>query len=230
MSQPLRVAVIGATGRFGSAACSAIEASAGFTLVGRFNSRDDWPTLVRELRVDVALEATHAGLGARHGQALLKAGANIVLATSGITQEAEAELDARARELSRGGLIVPNFSVGAMLLMRASTEFAKRVPASEIIEMHHDKKRDAPSATALETAQRMRAARPQPSAPVPIHSLRLPGLVAHQEVLFSAPGELLSLRHDLFSPEAYAPGIVAALRYAANVRGVLRGIEHAFED
>ncbi|MEO6709451.1 MAG: dihydrodipicolinate reductase C-terminal domain-containing protein [Planctomycetota bacterium] len=228
MSSPLRVAVVGASGKLGSAACAAIEACAEFALVGRFQSRDDWPLRVRELKVDVALEATRAGLGLDHALRLLDAGANIVLATSGISLEDQSVLDARARELSRGGLIVPNFSLGAMLLMRACAEFAAKFPASEIIEMHHDKKRDAPSGTALETERRMRCARPQPSAAVPIHSVRLPGLYAHQEVLFSGPGEVLSIRHDLFSPQAFAPGILAALRYAAKARGVQRGIELAF--
>jgi 4-hydroxy-tetrahydrodipicolinate reductase len=184
---------------------------------------------VRELRVDVAIEATRAGLGLEHGLLLLDAGANIVVATSGITLEEQSVLDARAREVLRGGLIVPNFSLGAMLLMRACEQFARHFPATEIIELHHDKKRDAPSATALETARRMREARAQPGEAVPIHSVRLPGLCAHQEVLFSRAGEVLTVRHDLISAQAYAPGIQASVRHAAQARGVLRGIEQAFE-
>jgi 4-hydroxy-tetrahydrodipicolinate reductase len=228
VSEPLRVAVIGAGGRLGQAACLAVESARDFQLVGRFGSGDDWRTGLREAKADVVLEATRAGLGKQHGLAVLDAGANLVLATSGISMEDQAELEARARALGRGGLIVPNFSLGAMLLLRASAEFAKHFPAVEIIELHHDRKRDAPSGTALETARRMDESRPPTSAPVPIHSVRLPGLYAHQEVLFSGQGELLTLRHDLFSPQAFAPGIVAAVRYAAKATGMARGIEHAF--
>ena len=228
MSRALRIAVVGAGGRLGSAACEAIASMADFELVGRFGSKDDWRTAVRERQVEVALECTRAGLGAQHGLALLDAGANVVIATSGISLEDQALLDAHARSLSRGGLIVPNFSMGVMLLLRACEEFAKTFAASEIIELHHDKKRDAPSGTALETARRIQVARGPASAPVPVHSVRLPGLYAHQTVLFSGPGEVLSLRHDQSSAEAFAPGIVAALRFAAGARGIERGIEHAF--
>ncbi len=228
MSTKLRIAVIGAGGRLGSAACAAIERCADLELIGRFASPDNWAVQVRELRVDVALEATRAGLGCAHGITLLEAGAQIVLASSGISLQDQAQLDLRARELGRGGLIVPNFSLGAVLMMRVCAEWAKHFPAAEIIELHHPKKFDAPSGTALETARRMAEARAEPSAMLPIHSVRLPGLYAHQEVLFGAPGELLSVRHDLCSSEAFTPGILAALRYAAAARGVSRGIEHAF--
>lgn len=228
MSALLRIAVIGAGGRLGKAAVAAITACSEFDLVGEFGPQDDWAAQVRERRVDVALEATRAGLGLAHGLALLDAGAQIVLATSGISVQDQTQLDGRARQLGRGGLIVPNFSLGAMWMMRLAAELAKHFPAAEIVELHHAKKHDAPSGTALETARRMAEARGRPAESVPTHSVRLPGLYAHQEVLFGAPGELLSVRHDLFSGEAFAPGIVAAIRYAAGARGVLRGIEHAF--
>ncbi len=228
MTAKLRVAVIGAGGRLGSAAAAAIERALDLELVARFTSQDRWAVQVRQLRVDVALEATRAGLGLAHGIALLEAGAQIVLATSGISPEDQAQLDRRARELGRGGLIVPNFSLGAVLMMRVCAQLAKHFPASEIIEFHHPKKYDAPSGTALETSRRMGEARAEPGAAPPIHSVRLPGLYAHQEVLFGAPGELVSVRHDLHSSEAFVPGILAALRYAAEARGVSRGIEHAF--
>jgi 4-hydroxy-tetrahydrodipicolinate reductase len=228
LSAALRIAVIGAAGRLGRAACAAIDAAQDLQLVGRFGSRDPWPAAVREQKIDVALECTRAGLGLANGLSLLEAGAHVVIATSGISLADQARLDERARALALGGLIVPNFSLGAMLMLKACEEFAKSFAAAEIIELHHDKKRDAPSGTALEAARRMQAARGENSAEVPIHSVRLPGLYAHQEVLFSAPGELLTLRHDLLSAEAFAPGMLAALRYAARARGIERGIEHAF--
>lgn len=229
MKRNLRIAVVGAGGRLGQAACTAIEAQRDLELVLRLGSGDDWALRVRELRVDVCLEATRAGLGLAHGLALLEAGAQVVIATSGVSAEDERALDLRARQLGRGGLIVPNFSLASMFLMRISAELAAHYPAAEIIELHHERKADAPSGTALETARRMEAARGPESPKVPTHSVRLPGLYAHQEVLFGAPGELLSLRHDLFTTDAFVPGILAALRYAADARGIQRGIEHAFK-
>jgi 4-hydroxy-tetrahydrodipicolinate reductase len=225
--QPIAVAVIGASGRLGRCACAALEGDAGWRLVAGFSSRDDWPRRIRELAPLVALDATRAGLGFEHGRILLEAGVRPVIGTSGVTPEETAELDrlARAREL--GGLVVPNFSLGALLLARAAEDLARHFAKAEIVELHHDKKRDAPSGTALETARRIERARGEDRASVPIHSVRLPGLYAHQEVLFGSPGELVTLRHDMLGPEAFGPGILASLAYAAAARGVARGLERA---
>lgn len=226
------MAVIGARGRLGAAACAILERAgpeAGLELVGRFTREDPWPRLVRELQIDVALEATRAGLGREHGLVLLEAGAHVVIATSGVEEQDEILLDRRARELGRGGLIVPNFSLGAALLMREAARLAPHFAQVEIIERHHARKLDAPSATARETARRIVAARGAQRGSVPIHSVRLDGLQARQEVQFGSPGETLTLVHDVSSPEAYGPGILSALRCVAGRLGVARGIEHAFD-
>jgi 4-hydroxy-tetrahydrodipicolinate reductase len=137
-----------------------------------------------------------------------------------------AELDSLARALGLGGLVVPNFSLGMVLLQRAALDFARHMPDVEIIELHHQRKKDAPSGTASDTARKLSAARPGRGA-VPIHSVRLPGHYAHQEVLFGAPGESLTLRHDMASPEAFGPGLLLAAKHAARAVGVARGLEHA---
>lgn len=221
-----RVAVLGAGGRLGGVACATLREAAGIEWVGGFGSRDDWRTAIADLRVDVLFEATRAGLGAIHGREALERGVRIVIGTSGLDDRDLAQLDALARSRSLGGLIVPNFSMGALLMMQAAERIARHFAEAEILELHHPAKLDAPSGTARETARRIEAARAQPH-PVPIHSVRLSGLYAHQSVLFGAPGETLSVRHDMQGPAAFAPGIVAAVRYAAGAHGVQRGLEHA---
>ena len=147
-----------------------------------------------------------------------------VIGTSGVTREEALRLDRRARELELGGLVVPNFSLGMLHVQHAAAELARHFERAEIVELHHDKKKDAPSSTARDTAERLGALR---GRPIPIHSVRLPGLYAHQEVLFGAPGELVTLRHDTLTPEAFCPGILLALRHATRARGVAFGLEAA---
>ncbi len=228
----LRVAVIG-RGRLGGFAAALLDATPGFRCAGSYASGDDWRSAVAAGDVDVALEATVAGRGEEHGLALLERGVRPVVGTSGVGPEGAARLDARARELGLGGLVVPNFSLGALLLARAVEAVAAHLPDAEIVELHHAGKRDAPSATARELARAVeRARRAAPDAPagdVPIHSVRLPGLHAHHEVLLGGQGESLTLRHDVHGPEAFGPGLLRALRHAATARGVAYGLEPALD-
>jgi 4-hydroxy-tetrahydrodipicolinate reductase len=127
-----------------------------------------------------------------------------IVGTTGMGEDELEALDRRARFRSLQLLVVPNFAIGAVLMMRFAEEAAKYLPRAEIVELHADTKRDAPSGTAKATAERID---PQ----VPIHSVRLPGLVAHQEVLLGGKGQLLTIRHDAFSREAYVPGVLLAL-------------------
>lgn len=228
-----RVAVFGAGGKLGRYACEVVAGDGGLELVARADSGEDLAAVVREARADVVFESTVAGLGARHARIALECGARPLVATSGVSAAEVAELDALARRLGLGGLYAPNLSRGMWLLQRMVEEAARHVSACEIVELHHDRKKDAPSGTAADTARRIRAVRAQKSAAeserdVPIHSVRLPGLLAHQEVMFGAPGEILTLRHDALSSEAYAPGIRAGLRYAAASSGFASGIGLAF--
>ncbi|MBI5431962.1 MAG: 4-hydroxy-tetrahydrodipicolinate reductase [Planctomycetes bacterium] len=242
MSAKLAVAVIGANGRLGRFACELVRGSSEFELVAAYGRGDDWGASIVSSGARIAFEATVAGQGARHGLALLAAGVRPLIATSGVTDAENAELDRVARERGLGGLVVPNFSLGSVLLQLFAVQAAKHFAEAEIVEGHHPRKRDAPSGTALETARRMALARGadpdvREAAREPargervggttIHSLRLSGLYAHQEVVLAGPGETLTLRHDMSGPAAFAPGIVAALRYAARCDGVARGLELA---
>lgn len=141
-----------------------------------------------------------------HGNAVaaLAAGVPCVIGTTGLTDQDLGELDRQARESRVPCFVAPNFALGAVLMMRFAAEAARSFPAAEIIELHAETKLDAPSGTARATAARM-------GGNVPIHSVRLPGLVAHQEVILGGPGETLTIRHDTTSREAFVPGVLLAL-------------------
>ena len=225
------VVLVGAEGRLGRFAREVIEGAPDLELAHALDRGDDLESgLARRLAekpASLALEATQAGLGAVHAAALLRAGLRPVVGTSGVTPSEVRELDTLARGLDLGGLVVPNFSLGMWLLQELALRAARHLPAVEIIERHHAAKLDAPSGTALDTRARLEALE-QVDA-VPIHSVRLPGLYAHQEVQFGGPGETLTLRHDMQGPAAFGPGILAALRYTRRAQGVGVGIGLAFD-
>ena len=220
----LRVAVVGARGRLGRFACELLRADPAFELVAELSREHDLAAVLGECGARVALDATVAGLGVAHGRAMLAAGVRAVIGTSGVSRAEAAELDQLARAANLGGIVVPNFSLGMACLNRAAQALAASFTSVTIVERHRETKRDAPSASARDTAERLERLR---GGPVPILSVRAPGLYAHQEVLFGAPGETLTLRHDMLGPEAFGPGIVAALRYAEHARGVAFGLEAA---
>lgn len=224
---PPRVAVVGARGRMGRFACALIARNGSFALAAEIERGDELAAVLVECGASLALDFTEAGLGARHARTMLERGVRPVIGTSGVSAEEVAALDLLARERGLGGLVVPNFSLGMLLLQRAAVEIATHFADCEIVELHHATKKDAPSATSLDTAGRVERARGAHRGRVPIHSVRLPGLFAHQEILFGAAGEALTLRHDVRSPEAFGPGILAALAYATGARGIVSGLDRA---
>lgn len=242
MSGPrIKVAVIGARGRLGSFACRLFESSRAFELVGAWERSDDWIRAAPSSGARVVFEATRAGQGFAHGQALLELGLRPVIATSGVSPDEVQALDSLARQRDLGGIVVPNFSLGAWLMQRAAELFAPHFAQAEIVEAHHTRKADAPSGTALDTARRIArsragagaaafsavasdAARGEVRDGVALHSLRIEGVYARQEVLFSGPGEVLAVRHEMGGPEAFAPGIERAMHFAAECRGMHLGI------
>jgi len=150
---------------------------------------------------DAAVDFTGPDLVVPNVLRALDAGVPCVIGTSGATLE---DVDARGRERGLPVFFAPNFAIGAVLMMRLAAEAAAYLPRVEIVELHNEAKKDAPSGTARATADLI-------PGEVPIHSVRLPGLVAHQEVLFGGEGQLLTIRHDAFSREAYVPGVLLAL-------------------
>jgi 4-hydroxy-tetrahydrodipicolinate reductase len=153
---------------------------------------------------DAAVDFTSPASVQGNAEACLSAGVACVIGTTGLSDDGIASLDRLGRANDVACFIVPNFAVGAVLMMRFAEEAARHMPHGEIVELHHDTKVDAPSGTARATAERMGGA-------VPIHSVRLPGLIAHQEVILGALGQYLTIRHDTTSREAFVPGVLIAL-------------------
>ena len=188
----MRICLYGAGGKVGAVLAPALSA-AGHEVV---DGRADGPS-----GCDVAIDFTRPDAVLENAAACLAAGVPLVVGTSGFDHEA---LDRAARDAGVPCFYAPNFAVGAVLMMRFAEEAARSLSRAEIVELHAETKLDAPSGTAKATAARM-------GGDVPIHSVRLPGLVAHQEVILGGPGETLTIRHDTTSREAFVPGVLKAL-------------------
>jgi len=204
----IRVGVAGAAGRMGATTCEAVESADDLTLAARIDPELDveLPDVLGE--VDVVVDFTTPDSAPGNVRAAVDAGVHIVVGTSGFDH-------GPLREVAEGGgdgnvLVVPNFAIGAVLMMRFAAEAAKHMPEIEIIELHHDGKLDAPSGTAKRTADLIGEAGGHVHEP--IHSVRLPGLVAHQEVLLGGQGQTLSIRHDSIDRTSFMPGVLLAVR------------------
>jgi 4-hydroxy-tetrahydrodipicolinate reductase len=168
---------------------------------------------------DAAVDFTRPDAVRANVERCLEAGVACVVGTTGLDEDDVAELDRRARDHGVACFIAPNFALGAVLMMRLAAAAVKHLPRAEIVELHDERKLDAPSGTAKATAKLL-------GGEVPIHSVRLPGLVAHQEVLLGGEGQLLTIRHDTHSREAFAPGVLLALeRLPSLPAGVTVGLE-----
>ena len=194
----MRVLLLGARGKVGSVLAPKLEAAGHeVTPVGRGDEVDPGGH-------DAAVDFTRPDAVRGNAERCLHRGVPCVLGTTGLREKDLLALDALARERGVPCFFAPNFAVGAVLMLRFASEAARFLPRAEIVELHHETKLDAPSGTARATAARL-------PGDVPIHSVRLPGLVAHQEVLFGGPGQLLTIRHDTLSREAFVPGVLLAL-------------------
>jgi 4-hydroxy-tetrahydrodipicolinate reductase len=206
----IRVAVSGASGRMGSTTCAAVEGAEDMELVARID-----PSLGVELgpalsehRPDVLVDFSIPSSAVANIRTAVAAGVHVVVGTTGFDRD-------EIRGLEGANIfIAPNFAIGAVLMMLFAAQATKHMRAAEIIELHHDSKVDAPSGTAALTAQRMHEAAPDKPAP-PIHSVRLPGLVAHQEVILGDVGQTLTIRHDSLDRESFMPGVLLAVRRVA---------------
>ncbi|HEX5136783.1 MAG TPA: 4-hydroxy-tetrahydrodipicolinate reductase [Planctomycetota bacterium] len=237
-----RVLVVGAKGRVGSLVAKGVEAAKDLELAGAVDLGDDLAAAIARGKPDVAVDFTTPQSVFRNVSALLSARVHVVVGTTGMDEDRLRELDALARERGVACLVAPNFALGAVLMMRFAEEAARFYPWVEVVERHHEKKLDAPSGTASETARRIARSRKAPppavdeteTAPgarggrveeVPVHSMRLPGSIAHQEVWFGGPGETLVIRHDTVDREVFVPGVLLAARKIDGMKGLVRGLE-----
>jgi 4-hydroxy-tetrahydrodipicolinate reductase len=208
----IRVVVSGAAGRMGQTVCEAVEGAEDMELVGRAD-----PALGVELsevlgEADVVVDFTVPDIALDNVRACLDAGVHAVVGTTGFDLDAAREA---AEAADANCFVAPNFAIGAVLLMEVAQTIAPHMPECEVIELHHDRKLDAPSGTAKRTRELIDAA--GGNVHEPIHSVRLPGLVAHQEVIFGGEGQTLSLRHDSIDRHSFMPGVLLAVRRVANL-------------
>lgn len=261
MPDTIRVAVAGAAGRMGRASVRTIAAQqdmvlvaavghsaavgvdagthAGITPLGVVITADVEAALGAEVLVDFS----PGPAAARHAAAAIPAGVSPVIGGTGLSASDLTELSGLCEARGVGAVVAPNFAVGAVLMMEFARQAAPHFPRVEIIELHHDRKRDAPSGTAVKTAALIAGARGEAPAPpvkeeetiagarggraegIPVHSVRLPGLVAHQEVIFGGTGQTLTIRHDSISEESFMPGLLLAIRRVRSLPGLVYGLE-----
>ena len=249
----IRVCVVGAAGRMGSETVRAIANADDVELVQAIDNSAEGQAILGVTvegvfpyplkNFDVIVEFTHAESATDHAVKAAESGISPVIGASGLDANQQERVSAACRASGIGGILVPNFAIGAVLMMRFASEAAKWLPNVEVIEMHHDKKQDAPSGTAIRTAELISQARTtarnnDPTqvmkytgargslvADVPVHSVRLPGLVAHQLVVFGGEGELLSLRHDSMNRTSFMPGVLLAIRKVRSLSGFVVGLD-----
>jgi 4-hydroxy-tetrahydrodipicolinate reductase len=215
----IRVGVAGASGRMGQAACEAIEAAEDLTLSGRADPQLG-VTLAEILDdCDVVVDFTQPDTALDNARACIAAGVHVVIGTTGFDI---GELDGLK---GANVFVAPNFAIGGVLMMTFAAQAAKHMAKAEIIELHHDGKLDAPSGTAARTAALISEASGKPAPP--IHSVRLPGLVAHQEVIFGDVGQTLTIRHDTIDRNSFMPGLLLAVRRVSTLEeSPVVGLEH----
>jgi 4-hydroxy-tetrahydrodipicolinate reductase len=210
----IRVAVAGAAGRMGETVCAAVEAADDMELTGRADPRLD--TAVADVLdgADVLVDFTEPDTALANVREAVAAGVHAVVGTTGF------DVDELRGLRGANVFVAPNFAIGAVLMMRFAAEASTHMAKAEIIELHRDGKLDAPSGTAARTAELM-------DGEVPIHSVRLPGLVAHQEVILGDVGQTLTIRHDSIDRESFMPGVLLAVRkVGALPDSPVVGLEH----
>lgn len=237
------VAVLGARGRMGSETVRCVAEAEDLELVAALGSEDE---LVAAEQAAVVVDFTRPDVVMEHLRWCIQRGIHAVVGTTGFTEERLATVSEwLAASPGTGVVVAPNFSVGAVLMMHFAEQAARFYPSVEVVELHHPDKVDAPSGTATRTAERIAAARSRAGLDAPpdattseragargadvdgvrVHSVRMRGLVAHQEVLFGEAGETLSVRHDSFDRSSFMPGVLAAVRQVGERPGLTLGIE-----
>ncbi|MFL5781800.1 MAG: 4-hydroxy-tetrahydrodipicolinate reductase [Thermoleophilaceae bacterium] len=216
----INVAVSGAAGRMGATVCTAVEGADDMALVGRADPHLE--TALQDVLgdADVVVDFSEPESALGNARECLEAGVHCVMGTTGADFSALEGIGDGANLF-----VAPNFAIGAVLMMQAAQLAARHMPECEIVELHHDRKLDAPSGTAARTAELIREA--GGNVHEPIHSVRLPGLVAHQEVIFGGLGQTLTIRHDSIARESFMPGVLLAVRKVGSLeRSPTIGLEH----
>lgn len=240
----IRVIVNGANGKMGQLTVKTLSEHPDFTVVGCTQKEHDLTTQIKDHAADVVIDFTNAHSVLKNLAAIIQAGAHPVIGTSGLTETDVREFQKQCKQRQLGGIIAPNFSIGAVLLMKYAEDMVKYFPHVEIVELHHAGKLDSPSGTAMRTAERLATARG--AAPkttqntretikgargasyqdIPIHAVRLPGILASEQVIFGSMGETVTLKHDTIDRECYMPGIILACKKVLKLNELVYGLEH----
>ncbi|MBM7645270.1 4-hydroxy-tetrahydrodipicolinate reductase [Scopulibacillus daqui] len=267
MENKIRIVVAGPRGRMGTETIHMISKTPHFELAAAVDHKNEGMSIkdleglpdidapiytdikacFSNVETDVLIDLTHPEAGKAHLQAAVDYGVRPVIGTSGFTSEDVVRFEQEMEKKRLGGIIAPNFAIGAVLVMKFSQMASKYFPDVEIIELHHDQKRDAPSGTAVKTAELVQKVRESKQQGHPdeketiqgargaeieglhIHSVRLPGLVAHQEVLFGGEGELLTLRHDSFNRKSFMTGVRYAVETVMTLETLVYGLENILD-
>ena len=268
MAKDIKVIVCGALGKMGQAVVRAVDAEAGFKLVGAI-ARSGNPSIGKDIGLLCGISETHVKLSENlketlsksnpdvmvdftvpeivmvHAQIALKAGVGVVVGTTGMTKDDISELSKLSKQNSVGAIVAPNFAIGAVLMMKFAKEASKYFAHAEIIECHDEKKKDAPSGTSIKTAELMTEARKEfnrniittkeiikntrgglASSNINIHSLRLPGVVAHQETILAGAGQTLTIKHDSYDRTSFMPGVLMAIKKVMGLDHLIYGLEN----
>lgn len=260
----IKVVVSGAAGRMGREVVRAVSKTPGMTVVGAVDVghngedagslagigplgvvvRRDLENVLKETRADVMVDFTTAKAAPQNVRNAVACGVRPVVGTTGIPPDELHELEELSKGKGVGGVIAPNFAIGAVLMMHFAGIAARYLPAAEVIELHHNQKLDAPSGTALKTAEiiatnrgdakvedsteieKLSGARGGTLNDIHVHSIRLPGLVAHQEVIFGGLGQTLSIRHDSISRESFMPGVIMGIKKVMELEQIVFGLDN----
>lgn len=239
----INVLVNGAFGRMGQMTVKAITAHPDLELVGQTGREYDLLKSIQDSKADVVVDFTHPESVFNNISTIIKSGAHPVIGTTGLTRDQIKSLQTKCEQLKLGGIIAPNFSMGAVLMMKAAKQIINYMPHVEILEMHHDNKADSPSGTALRSAELMaevtkninqpekanietiKGARGANHHGIPIHSIRLQGLLAHEQIIFGNTGETLTLRHDSIDRACFMPGVCFACVNVMKLDRLIYGLE-----
>jgi len=240
----IKVIVNGAGGKMGREVARAVSKEAGLELVGAVDIAgedsdigeiagigktgvkvtSDLVKTIADTKADVVVDFTIPKTIMASIKAAVAAKANVVVGTTGLTEADLKDIAQLCEQNNVNVLVAPNFAIGAVLMMKFASEAVKHMPKAEIIELHHDQKLDAPSGTAIKTAEMMKKS--SGTKEIPIHSVRLPGFVAHQEVIFGGLGQTLTIRHDSINRESFMPGVILAVKKIKSLKGLVYGLEN----
>lgn len=229
----MRVIVAGATGKMGREVCKAVQNAEDLLLIGGVNSSGrklgqvpiftDLSAALQATKPDVVVDFTTPQALPSNMEICLAGRVPMVIGTTGLEKEELQNWRRKAQEAAWKAIIAPNFAIGAVLMMEYAKQAAPFFAKAEIIEYHNDHKLDAPSGTAVKTKEMMREHLPEE---IPIHSVRLPGLIAHQEVILGLPGQTLTIRHDSLDRSSFMPGVFLAISKIKEIEGLIYGLEH----